>query len=207
MRQRVRDRPPARHRRAGGVEHRGGQRVVRLEPHERVEPEARRPRPRAQRVAALVGRASAPIAPRLHVRRTIWPIAAALAVSPMRPSASAARPRTSGDGSCKRRASAAVRRVRRPMRPRREGGHLRARRDRASASSADSGPTPSASPTRPIASAARRRIRGVRVRQQRDQVGRRRRRRGAGGRRLLLLRAVGSGDGARAAAAGSRRIR
>ena len=78
--------------------------------------------------------------------------------SPMRPSASAARPRTSAEASCSaaRRGSTADTW---PMSPMAKAAICRTSASRSPASTAASGATPSASPARPTAWAARRRTR------------------------------------------------
>ena len=103
-------------------------------------------------------------------------MAGAESASPTSPSASAARPCTSGDGSRSAARSGSTA-ARSPMRPSAKAAISRTSASRSPARRAASGGTPSASPTRPTASAARRRTRPSGSAQELEQIGRRRRRR------------------------------
>ena len=98
--ERIRDRPPAAARPAVAIEHGAGQRVVRAEPHQRVQRQGARPRPPAPSDAPMSSGVDAVERAGVDVRAsTIAAIAGAAALCPIRPSASAARPCISGSAS------------------------------------------------------------------------------------------------------------
>ena len=155
---RVGDRPPLRHRRPRAVEHRGGQLVERLEARQRVEPEPRGLDLGRQRVAALIGRDVRERAG-LTVRRAPSPPmavgAAGVADEAERFGRAAAHERrgVSQRGPQRRRVAS-----RRPMRPSANAAICRTSGSVSDASRAASGIDAGGRCTRPMASAARRRI-------------------------------------------------
>ena len=112
--QRVRHGPPAHRRLAGRVEHGGRERRVRLQPHERVERRGGTARRRAARAYVDVVRVQMRERARPHARRPPSRRSPApRRVADAAPSASAARPCTSGDGSAERARQRVARAARR----------------------------------------------------------------------------------------------
>ena len=151
-------RPPPGHGLTLCVENRGRQRLICSEPGQRVKPE---PRGLDRRRRADSVRSSGSIfarAPAATCRRTMAAMASASARSPIAPSASAARPWTMGSGSSsafmQRRTCGGV-----GQQAERERGHLAHFELFVRSAGASAVRLLQASPTRPAASAARRRTR------------------------------------------------
>ena len=196
--QRERHRPPAHARLTAAVEHGGRELRVRLQPDQRVDRQAARRRRRvAPHIVAFVGR--------LREGAGLHDLgderADRVGGGRRRRSGRALRRRCPARAATDRRARATSgsRARRSPSRPSANAAICRTSGS-GSASTPSSGVTPSASPTWPIASAARRRMRASSSDSMRIKIGRRRRR-GGDGRRLLTAH----GGGRRRRRSGSRR--